>query len=97
MANLHRLEAPGHPDVGGVLAEFPSGKRLQASWRHAEAVDSLSTAKRIAAHLLDRLITLGLHDDANRTNWPSVVAAVQTIIRDWDAKRQAVHNQPENG
>jgi hypothetical protein len=97
MANLHRLEAPGHPDVGGVLAEFPSGRRLQATWRHAEQVDSLATAKRIAAHLLDALLKSGNHDDADRTNWPSLVAAVQTIVRDWDAKRTAVDNQPQNG
>lgn len=97
MANLWRLEDPAHPDVGGVLAEFPSGRRLQAAWRHADQVDALATAKRIAAHLLDRLLSQGAHDDAERTNWPSVVAAVQAIIREWDAKRSPVDNQPENG
>jgi hypothetical protein len=97
MANLYRLEAPGHPDVGGVLAQFPSGKQLQATWRHADQVDSLATAKRVAASLLDALLRENRHDDANRTNWPSLVAAVQVIIRDWDAKRTPVDNQPQNG
>lgn len=97
MANLWRLEDPAHPDVGGVLAEFPSGRRLQASWRHAERVDALATAKRVAAHLLDTLMRDGLADDADRTNWPSVVAAVQAIVMQWDAKRQTVDNQPANG
>jgi hypothetical protein len=97
MANLHRLEAPGDPHTGGVLAEFPSGRRLQAAWRHAESVDSMATAKRVAASLLERLLAERLTDDAERTNWPSLVAAVQVIVRDWDAKRQTVDNRPENG
>ncbi len=93
MANLFRLESPTDPHTGGVLVEFPSGRRMQAAWRHAEAVDSLATAKRVAAQLLERLLADQQTDDANSTNWPSLVAAVQVIIRDWDASRRTVDNQ----
>ena len=79
------------------MVEFPSGRRLQAAWRHTEAVDALATAKRLTAQLLERLLSTNGTADANATNWPSVVAAVQALIRQWDAKRQTVHNPAENG
>ena len=91
MANLHLLESPTDPHAGGVLVEFPSGRRLQASWRHDKPLDVPATSKAIAAHLLNRLLETGATQDANATNWPSLVAAVQALIRQHES-RIPVHN-----
>jgi hypothetical protein len=75
--------------VGGVLAHFPSGKTLTASWvRRAPVIDTLTAAKDTTAKLLQQLIDEGAVDDADRTNWASFTAAVQRVISDWNDKRR---------
>lgn len=97
MAELYRLESPTDPHIGGALVRFPSERALTVAWRHDRAIDAHATAKRAAAELLERLLAQGATDDANRTNWPSLVAALQRIVRDWDQARPAVDNQVANG
>jgi len=33
MAQIHTLEAPEHPTVGGALIVYPSGYKQQITWR----------------------------------------------------------------
>jgi hypothetical protein len=40
-------------------------------------------AKKAAAHLLDNCLSEGRSDDAERVNWPSVVAAIRKHVIDW--------------
>lgn len=88
---IHRLENPHNPQVGGILCIFPSQARKQATWQHETAnVDSLALAKDVAARVLDSLMRDGLIDDAERTNWVSAVAGIQHHIKGWqEALRKA--------
>jgi hypothetical protein len=79
-----------------VLCVFPSGARKQITWSHpSPIVDTLTTAKTCMAHLVDHMLARGLHDDLERTNIPSAVAAIQRVIADhneaWRRAHQAVN------
>jgi hypothetical protein len=55
------------------------------------APDSLKAAKEFTAGLLQQLLEEGKTDDADRTNWVSVTAAVQRLVMDFnDRRRQAL-------
>lgn len=71
--------------IGGFLARFPSGKTTIVQWKHgAPSLDSKADAKKLTVQLVDTLLKEGdRQDDIDRTNWASVVAAVQRIVSDW--------------
>lgn len=48
--------------------------------------DSLAMAKELAAKALDSCMREGRTDDAERTNWASAAAAMQRMVRIWNAK-----------
>jgi hypothetical protein len=52
------------------------------------APDSLRAAKEFAAGLLQQLIEEGKVDDADRTNWVSLTAAIQRLVMDFNDKRR---------
>jgi hypothetical protein len=93
MADLQALEsANGNPRQGGVLVTFPSGERVELAWDHGAPmldVDVLGECKRLAARLIEHLSRKALHDDLERTNWASIVAALQRIVTDWNDKLKA--------
>jgi hypothetical protein len=78
------------PTIGGFLITFPSGLSKEVIWQSAvPAPDPLRAAKEFTAGVLDQLLQEGKTDDANRTNWVSVTAAVQKLVVDFNAKRLA--------
>lgn len=90
MAEIHRLEAPGRTDVGGVLMTFPNGSAIELAWhRRAPILDTLQGAKDLAAQAIDKLMQQGAVDYVERTNWASVTACFQRHLADWNEKRKA--------
>jgi hypothetical protein len=78
---LQRMDCASDPYVSGVLCTFPSGCVKQISWRHVGPIpDSLAMAKKAAAELVQHMLQRGLVDDLERTNIPSMVAALQRIV-----------------
>lgn len=77
----------------GFICQLPSGRMLQVAWSAgAPITPTIDAAKQYAATLLDKLAKGGHQDDAERTNWPSVVAAVQRIVSDFnDRVRKELH------
>lgn len=76
------------PTIAGFLITFPSGLSKEVIWQSAvPAPDPKRAAKEFAAGVLQQLIDEGKTDDANRTNWPSVVAAVQHLVLEFNARR----------
>lgn len=74
--------------MGGFLVVFPSGLRKTVQWeRNGPVVDTLGVAKSLAVKLLDELLT-EQRDDANFTNWTSMTAAIQKVVKDWSDKRK---------
>lgn len=97
MAKLRALTLYQDPTVGGFVIEFPSGLTKEVIWQSAvPAPDPLRAAKEFTTGVLDQLLQEGKADDANRTNWPSVVAAVQKIVLDFNAARLAALRALEN-
>lgn len=88
MTRLIRLESVNNlPQVGAFAIEFPSKACKSVQWRsEAPIVDTLAAAKEYAAKALQTCLDEGRHDDAERTNWASVTAAVQRVIVEWNAK-----------
>lgn len=89
MADLQRLESStGNPRQGGFVIRFESGRAEVIEWdRGAPFSDAAITpaAKQLTARVLDKLLTTRAGtDDAERTNWASVTAAVQRILVDWN-------------
>jgi hypothetical protein len=89
--SLIRLEAD-QPEVGGVIYFFPSGATKICHWRGVRPIDNtLEMAKKLVTEVLDSLLKEGNSDDIERTNVPSLVAASQRIVMDWNDKlRQAI-------
>jgi hypothetical protein len=91
MADLQRLESkqPGNARIGGFIIRFPSGRAEVIEWDHGApfASDAALTAaaKQLATQLVERLSRTASHDDMERTNWASVVAAIQRLLSDWNA------------
>ena len=87
---LRRLEA-ADATIGGVLFTFPSGISKSASWKSETRIaDTLEMAKDITKRVLAQLLEEGRSDDAERTNWVSVVAGVEKHVRDWNATLPAI-------
>lgn len=86
---LIRLEDPGLPSVGGFAIRFPSGVSKSVSWKsEAPIVETLAASKQYAAAVLQSCLDERRIDDAERTNWASVTAAIQAIIREWNEGRR---------
>ncbi len=95
--NLHLLEDPRNPHVGGVLCTFPSGRLKALHWTSRTPIhDSMAMAKDLAARALDSCLQEGRADDAERTNWASVAAAMRQMVRTWNDKvEKAGNRKPE--
>lgn len=79
---LYRLDSSQSADHGGVLCIFPSGAKKRITWRNKGPIsDTLALAKKCVATLFDHMTESGLHDDMERTNIPSAVAAIQAVIQ----------------
>lgn len=100
MTSLIRLESPNDQLVGGFAITYPSGCTKSVVWRsEAPIADTLQAAKEYAARVLQNCLDERRIDDAERTNWASVTAAIQRIVSDWsDIRRRqlyaAVDNRP---
>jgi hypothetical protein len=89
--SLIRLESPADACAGGVAITYPSGTCKALSWRsQAPIPDTLAAAKQYAAQALQNCLDEGRTDDAERTNWASVAAAMQRVLMDWNEARRAV-------
>jgi hypothetical protein len=94
MAQLHPLESDD-PWVGGFLVTFPSGTKKTVCWKQEAVISpALDAAKDFVAKLIDGMLNTTSSDDRRvalddieRTNIPSLVAAVHKIVRDWNGKR----------
>lgn len=88
--SLIQLERPGSASVGGFAITFPSGACKSVTWKsEAPIQDTLAAAKQYAASVLQACLDERRVDDAERTNWASVTAAVQRIIQDWNEGARA--------
>ncbi len=80
--------ADGDPEVGGFVIFFPSGHHMTVGWRSVRPIEpAIDAAKKYAADIIDKLIRANSDEaqaDMNRTNWVSVVAAIQKIVLDWN-------------
>lgn len=99
MANLQRLET-NDPRIGGILLSYegnPTG--VSAVWKVARpCADPRALAQDVASRLLDRLISARRVVDADNTNWVSVVAACEKLIRDWNfSLARALGEAPDFG
>lgn len=97
MAQLFRLEsATDDPFAGGFIVEFPSGARKVVPWHwRAPMPDTKAAAKEFADKVLTQLLSEGRIEDADRTNWPSLIAAIQRIVSDWnDVLRAHLYAHP---
>lgn len=90
MATIQRLESPNDATIGGVLITYPSGATKALHWRQdAPIAEPMAVAKDYAAKLLQERLDARQVDDAERTNWPSVAAAIQRHILDWNELTRA--------
>jgi glycine/D-amino acid oxidase-like deaminating enzyme len=78
------------PDVLAVVGAFPDGSRLSAAMRVPRPgyLDPTEVGKALAAALLNRLIERQNTRVADGTNWPSVAAACQRIVAQWNRERR---------
>lgn len=87
MADIYPASSTnGDPRIGGFVAVFPSGAKKVVAWAWGAPIlgdDRLDASKQYASALLADLLKDGLTDDADRTNWASMTAAIQKIIVDW--------------
>lgn len=86
MTRLIRLTSINNdPQIGAFAIEFPSGACKSVQWQSAERIgDTLTAAKKYASECLQTCLDEQRIDDAERTNWASVTAAIQRIIGDWN-------------
>lgn len=89
MAQVFTAESDD-PEVGGVVVTFPSGATKSIAWKsQAPIIEHLDAAKEYVTKLVQNMLDSGLVDDLERTNIPSLVAAVQKNIIDWNNKQRA--------
>lgn len=98
MTTLIRLENPNDPLVGGFAITYPSGCSKAMYWRsEAPITETLTAAKEYAARTLQNCLDERRIDDAERTNWASVTAAIQRIVSDWsDIRRRQLYAVVDN-
>ncbi len=91
MAKLYPAESASNDSlVGGFVVVFPSGATKSVAWRsEAPIQDTLAAAKQYATKLVQAMLDERRIDDLDRTNMPSLVAAIQKLISDWNEKRRA--------
>jgi len=90
--SLQQIEG-NDPRIGGFHITYPSGYAKTLYWTAgAPILPTLDAAKKYAAVALQDLIDSQRTDDADRTNWASVTAAVQRIVSDFnDALSKHIH------
>lgn len=98
MTSLIRLESPNDALVGGFAITYPSGCTKSVVWRsEAPIADTFQAAKEYAARTLQNCLDERRIDDAERTNWASVTAAIQRIVSDWsDIRRRQLYATVDN-
>ncbi len=86
VTSLQQIEG-NDPRIGGFHITYPSGYAKTLYWTSGKPVlPTLDAAKKYAAVALQDLIDQQKTDDADRTNWASVTAAIQRIVSDWNDK-----------
>jgi hypothetical protein len=100
MCTLQRLESSNSdPKSGGCLLVFTPTLSKVIAWQNGAPIDAFAAAKQFTASVIDDLQKLASEegDAAIRdTNWPSVAAGLQTVIREWnDRLRDALYAQGE--
>lgn len=94
MTTVQRMESDS-PYVAGALLTFPSGAAKIIQWASDKPLyPTKDAAKEYCIAVLDQLMKEKLMDDAERTNWPSCVAAVQKVITDFNEKLLVVIRKP---
>ena len=92
---LRRLEGDKTTN-GGFLITYPSGAAKTVVWQAQEPISPvLEAAKEFAAKALDERLSAGSYQalqDADNTNWPSVVAAIGTVIGEFNARLGVLKN-----
>jgi hypothetical protein len=90
MAKLYPAESTDSDStVGGFIVLFPGGACKSVAWRsEAPIQDTLAAAKEYATKLVQAMLDEQRIDDLDRTNMPSLVAAIQKLISDWNEKRR---------
>ena len=92
MATLQLLDSPDDKTLGGILITYPSGASKALSWRSEQPIrDVQAMAKGLAARALQDRLDSRAVDDAERTNWVSVVAAMGALVREWNARLEGQH------
>lgn len=77
-------------EEGGFFIFFPSGLTKSVGWRAVRPINpTIDAAKKYATQVLDELLRTGHEHDASSTNWVSVIAAVQSIIQDFNGNLQS--------
>ena len=94
---IYRLEGKNSHFEGGILFVTPNRRKLSVSWQSTSPIhDTLAMAKECATRLLDQMLKSGYVDDADRTNWPSVVAACQRHVKDFNQALAKATHEPQN-
>ena len=98
MAQLRAITHATDSTIGGFLITFPSGVSEEVIWKSFPPVpDTLAASKETVTQLLDGLLQAGRIDDAERTNWASVTAAVQKLFIDFNERRRSsLYSSPQS-
>lgn len=94
MPDLHRLEiSNGNPHHGGVLITWSDGSGTEIAWQSDGRLilPTLDAAKRYAAEAITELQRTGRNAEINATNWPSLIAALQRHISDFNDRLRNIH------
>jgi hypothetical protein len=86
---LVELEGVDRPEVGGFMVFLPSGDTKVVTWTSTTQITpTLEAAKDYSAALVKQIDKRGdmTHPDIQKTNWTSVLAAVQRVIIDFNSK-----------
>lgn len=89
MANLYPLEEASKRDlrVGGFVVRFDSGATKVVHWiSGAPITETRDAAQEYTTQLVAHLMSRQLEDDVRDTNWVSMVAAIEKVIHDWNAR-----------
>jgi len=90
--NLQRLESDD-ATIGGFVITYPSKQTKAITWRSKTPINPVfDAAKEYAAAALDERLkagTLAAMQDADNTNWPSVVAAISRLVVEFNDRLPA--------
>ncbi len=87
----------GRPNVFGLIIAFPKDPGEQSNVKLSivsapikdHELHNPNFCKNFAEQVVDALQKRGRMDLVTTTNWASVTAAIQRLLNDWNAKRQA--------